>query len=537
MRREEILRTLQHNQPFDLLVIGGGATGCGIAVDGAARGLNIALIEKLDFCEGTSSRSTKLVHGGVRYLEMAIRGLDRTQYQLVKDGLFERGVILRNAPHLAHRLPLVTPLYSWREVPYVFAGLKLYDVLAGSKGLGSSRLIGRSEALRRFPLLKAQSLKAGVLYYDGQFNDSRMAIALISTARKLGAVTANHVEAQALLKEAGRVCGVQICDRLTGDKFSVRARGVINATGPFADSIRRMDDPQEGAILKASSGIHIVLNKRFAPPAAGLMIPKTEDGRVLFILPWQKQVLIGTTDEPADIVDHPRPRAEEIDYLLRHVRRYFNLDISTSDISSVWSGLRPLLNDPRAADTAHLARDHIVQLSPAGLLTIVGGKWTTYRKMAQDAVDQAIAAFSLSPAHACGTVDLVLSGAEGYQPEDDQRLAARFGLPADVAMHLHQTYGRDAERVAELAREDLADRLHPSYPMIAAEVVYAARHELAQRLGDVLVRRTTLALLDRRAAAAAVPRILDLMARELDWDERRRREEVNEFNRLLQTAL
>ncbi|WP_305045608.1 FAD-dependent oxidoreductase [Geoalkalibacter sp.] len=537
MRREETLHQLEHRQPFDLLVIGGGATGCGIAVDAAARGLRVALVEKLDYGEGTSSRSTKLVHGGVRYLEMAVRGLDRAQYQLVRDGLFERGVLLRNAPHLAHRLPLVTPLYDWLEVPYVFAGLKLYDLLAGKKSLGSSRLIGRTEALRRFPLLKAQGLKAGVLYYDGQFNDARMALALILTASELGAVSANHVEALSLLKEQGRVRGARVRDRIGGREFDIRARGVINATGPFTDSIRRMDEADARPLLKASSGIHIVLNQRFAPPSAGLMIPKTEDGRVLFILPWQGHALIGTTDEPAEIVDHPRPRQEEIAYLLRHVRRYFNLAITPEDITSTWSGLRPLLDDPRAADTAHLTRDYSIQISSTGLLTIVGGKWTTYRKMAQDAVDQAVDAFALSPSRPCVTADLAVHGAQDFEPHGERRLVRDFGLDADVAAHLRETYGGCAAQVAELAREGLGDRLHSAHPRIAAEIVYAVRHEQAQRLADVLVRRTTLALLDVKAAAAAVPRTAEIMARELDWDESRRHQEIQAFEELLATAL
>lgn len=535
--RAETLEALQQNQPLDLLIIGGGATGCGIALDGASRGLKVALVEKLDYGEGTSSRSTKLVHGGVRYLEMAVRRLDRTQYHLVRDGLLERGVLLRNAPHLAHRLPLVTPLYSWLKVPYIFAGLKLYDVLAGSKSLGSSRLIGREAALQRFPMLKAEGLRAGVLYYDGQFNDTRMTVSLIATAQNLGVVTANYVEALALVKEQGRICGARLCDRLSGEEFTLAARGVINACGPFADSIRHMDDPHAAPILKASSGIHIVLDKRFVPPSAGLMIPETEDGRVLFILPWQGRVLIGTTDEPADIVDHPRPTEAEIAYLLRHVRHYFNLDITIDDVASSWSGLRPLLDDPKAVDTARLARDHIVQISSAGLLTIVGGKWTTYRKMAQDAVDQAIAAFKLVPHKACATVNLKLHGGEGFQLHGDQDLAREFGLASDIAAHLHHAYGACAAQVARLARCGYGDRLHQEHPMIAAEVVYAVRHEQAQRLGDVLVRRTTLGLLDRKAAAAAVARTAEIMAEELAWDENRRREELNAFTALLNTAI
>ena len=522
MPRRQALGSLQQNTPYDLLVIGGGATGCGIALDAASRGLKTVLIEKNDFAEGTSSRSTKLVHGGVRYLEMAVKRLDSVQYHLVKDGLHERGVLLRNAPHLARRIPLVTPLYKWLEVPYIFAGLKLYDLLAGKQGIGHSRIVGRKEALQRFPMLKAKGLKAGVLYYDGQFNDARMAVSLAVTAQKYGAAIFNHLEVLSLVKEADRICGARVRDNIDGEEFVLHAKGVINATGPFADRIRRMDDPDAEPILEASSGIHIVLDKRFAPPETGLMIPKTEDGRVLFILPWQGQALVGTTDEPAEISDHPRPTQEEIAYLLRHISRYFNLQVTEQDIKSTWAGLRPLVFDAKAADTAHLARDHIIQISAAGLLTIAGGKWTTYRKMAEDAVDHAIMEFSLEREHPCRTVHLPLVGAENFDPEGAATLVRDYNLPPDIAIHLHQTYGDRAPLVAQLAGEGFANRLHPDHPCIEAEVIYALRHECAERAGDILVRRTTLALLDNAAALAAAPRVIELMAEERGWSNERR---------------
>jgi len=537
MTREQNLSRLQQDESFDLLVIGGGATGCGIALDAASRGLKTALIEKNDFSEGTSSRSTKLVHGGVRYLEMAIKRLDRTQYNLVRDGLYERGVLLKNAPHLANRLPLVTPLYSWLEVPYIFAGLKLYDILAGKMGIGHSRIVSRKEALKRFPMLKSEGLKAGVLYYDGQFNDARMAVTLMTTAVRQGAVAANHVEALSLVKEDGRITGAQVRDNIDGERFTIRARGVINAAGPFADGIRRMDEPDVAPILKASSGIHIVLDKRFAPPETGLMIPKTEDGRVLFILPWQGHALIGTTDEPAEITDHPCPKEEEVAYLLRHISQYFDLEITEQDIKSTWSGLRPLLHDPKAADTARLARDHIIQVSGSGLLTIAGGKWTTYRKMAQDAVDHAVKTFNLSPAAECFTDHLPLVGAEDYREDGDQVLIRDFNLAEDVASHLHHSYGSEAPKVAELARQGLGERLHPDHPVIEAEVAHVVRFEQAERAADVLVRRTTLALLDKEAAGMAAERVIAIMAKELSWDEPRCQAERDLFAERLQTAL
>jgi len=353
MDRIHRLESLKQEAPFDLLVIGAGATGCGIAADAASRGLKVALIERHDIAEGTSSRSTKLVHGGVRYLEMAVKKLNRAQYHLVKEGLFERGVLLKNAPHLANPLALVTPLYSWLEIPYIYAGLLLYDVLAGSKGLGHSYVIGRAEALRRFPMLKREGLKAGVVYYDAQFNDARMAVTLALTAQKHGAVVASHVEAIALEKSGGRLRGAAVRDALTGEVFSIQAAGVINAAGPFVDSLRQLDEASAAPILKSSSGVHIILPERFVPPATGLMIPKTDDGRVLFILPWQGHALIGTTDNPAEIVDHPRAKEEEVEYLLRYINRYFDIDVKRSDVTAVWSGLRPLVKgDGRSCDIA-----------------------------------------------------------------------------------------------------------------------------------------------------------------------------------------
>jgi glycerol-3-phosphate dehydrogenase len=538
MTRQQRLEQLQEGRGFDLLVIGGGATGCGVALDAASRGLKVALVEKNDFAEGTSSRSTKLLHGGVRYLEMAIKKLDRVQYNLVRDGLRERSILLNNAPHLSNRLPLVTPLYRWFEVPYVFAGLKLYDLLSGKRNIGHSRLLTRKDALRRFPTLKAAGLKAGVLYYDGQFHDARLALALALTAQQHGAAIINHVAVSGLLKKGGKLAGAQLTDALSGASWPLHARGVINATGPFADRIRAMDNAAAPGILSISTGIHIVLDKRFAPPDTGLLIPETDDGRVLFVLPWQNHALIGTTDEAAELSEHPRPRQTEIDYLLRHVSRYFNLQVDRADIKAVWSGLRPLVLDPAAADTARLARDHVLETSPDGLLTIAGGKWTTYRKMAEDTVDHAIRQFRLkAPNPTCRTGQLPIFGGAGYDEKGDLKLCERYGLAADVALHLNRSYGDRAGEVAELAEQGYGARLAANHPQLEAEVLYAVRHELAERVIDVLARRMPLALLDNRAAAQAAPRVLELMAAELGWDRGRREAERRLTGQRLTEAL
>jgi len=528
MGRKENLEQLKSNQVFDLLVIGGGATGCGIALDAAARGLKVALVEKNDFSEGTSSRSTKLVHGGVRYLEMAVKKLDRVQYNLVKDGLRERGLLLKNARHLSNRLALVTPLYKWYEVPYVFAGLKFYDILSGKQNIGHSRLLSRNEALKRFPGLKSEGLKAGVLYYDGQFHDARMALALALTAEQQGAVITNHVAVTELLKKGDLLYGARLRDSLSGESWTVKAHGIINATGPFVDSIRKMDNPEVKNILTASTGIHIILDKRFAPPDTGLMIPETDDGRVLFVLPWEGHALVGTTDEPADICEHPKPLESEIDYLLRHVTRYFNLKVEKNDVKAVWSGLRPLVSDPKATDTAKLARDHVIEDSPSGLLTIAGGKWTTYRKMALDTVEHAMKIFDLVPPRPhCQTERLPIIGSADYQDNGGTDLIEKYGLDADIADYLNRTYGDQAEKVAELVKDGDVKRLVDNHPVIEAEVIFATRYELAERAIDLLARRTPLALLDTAAAQEATAQVIEIMTKELGWDaERRLQEEI-----------
>jgi glycerol-3-phosphate dehydrogenase len=526
MPRYQHLQKLKDGDTFDLLVIGGGATGCGVALDATTRGLKVALVEKNDFSEGTSSRSTKLVHGGVRYLEMAVKKLDRVQYNLVKDGLRERGILLKNAQHLSNRLPLITPLYKWLDVPYVFSGLKLYDLLSGKQNIGHSRLLSRKEAIRRFPKLKAEGLKAGVLYYDGQFHDSRMALSLALTAEQYGATIANHVAVSGLCKEEGKIVGAKLTDSLTGESWQLKAKGVINATGPFVDQVRRMDNPTAAKILSASTGIHIVLEKRFAPPDTGLMIPETEDGRVLFILPWENHALVGTTDEPSEITEHPKPLETEIDYLLRHVAHYFNLKVKKSDIKAVWSGLRPLVSDPNATDTAKLARDHVIEDSTSGLLTIAGGKWTTYRKMALDTVNHALKRFNLSaPKPTCQTEQLPILGSANYVHKGDLELSKKYGFDADVASYLNRTYGDQADQVAKLTNGGAGIRLVKNHPVLEVEVLYAVRYEFAERVIDVLARRMPLALLDNEAAKLAAPRVLKIMAKELGWDQQRCKEE------------
>ncbi|MFO7547114.1 MAG: FAD-dependent oxidoreductase [Trueperaceae bacterium] len=501
---------------FDVLVIGGGATGTGVALDAASRGLSVALVERFDLSQGTSSRSTKLVHGGVRYLEQAVRHADRSQFHLVREALRERAVLLRNAPHIARPLPLLTPIYGALELPYYFTGLKLYDMLAGRANLRPSRLLTRAEALERFPMLKADGLRGAVEYHDGQFDDARMNVTLAVTAAEAGALILNHVAVHALVKEGGRVRGVLVRDRLGADgaatELEVRARVVVNATGPFADAVRRLDDPNAAPMLKASSGAHVVLPARFSPPGTGLLIPKTEDGRVLFLLPWQGHTLVGTTDNEVEVHDDPQATEDDVAYILRHVRVYFDLDIHRSDVLAAWSGLRPLVEAQSTGHgTARLSRDHVVEVSEGGLVTIAGGKWTTYRHMAEETVDVAVEQGGLAPAQGSVTADLPLAGAENFDSDGHHVLEREFGLPPDVARHLNTAYGSRAHRVARLAAAGYGERLAPGHPYLEAEVLYARDHEFACNADDVLHRRTRLAFVDAAAAEASRARVEALL--------------------------
>ncbi len=526
MDREAQLERLREG-PFDILVIGGGATGTGVALDAASRGLKVALAERDDFASGTSSRSTKLIHGGVRYLEQAVKKFDRSQFKLVRDALRERATLLRIAPHLTHALPLVTPLYNRLEVPYYLTGLKLYDWLAGKANLQPSRFVDAREALNRFPMLKAEGLRGGVIYYDGQFDDARMNVTLALTAASQGAAVVNHLEVTGLFKENGRLAGARVRDHLSDQGWEIQAKVVINATGPFSDAIRHLDDPDASPMLSASSGVHIVLAGRFSPPETGLLIPQTEDGRVLFLLPWLEHTLVGTTDNPAAIEANPKAGEADIAYILRHLHKYFALPVSESDVLASWAGLRPLVSDPKAADTARLSRDHVINISASGLLTIAGGKWTTYRKMAQDAVDEAVKLAGFSPARDSQTATLELYGAENYHPSDVAKLQD-CGLALTVASYLSHAYGDQAEKVIALGH---LDRLAAGHPYLEAEVIYGARYEAARTVRDVLARRLRLAFLDHEATLAAIPKVAELLAGELGWSaEKRQTEEAAAFS-------
>lgn len=513
MNRAKDIEKLK-TETFDILVIGGGATGTGVALDAVSRGLKTALVERFDYSSGTSSKSTKLLHGGVRYLEQAVKKRDRGQYKLVRDALHERSTLLKLAPHLARPLALVTPLYRRLETPYYLAGLKLYDWLAGRQGLKRSHYVSAAQALAKFPMLKKEGLKGGVVYYDGQFDDARMNVCLALTASEQGAILANYVEVVKLYKKNGKLSGAEAQDKETGQSFSINAKVIINACGPFCDAIRKMDDANASPMLTASSGIHIVLDKKFSPPDTGLLIPKTEDKRVLFLLPWQGHTLVGTTDNPAEIEPNPKVSSGDVEYILRQLKQYFAIKVTEKDILSSWSGLRPLVSQVKTHDTARLSRDHLVNVSNSGLVTVTGGKWTTYRKMALDAVAQAIRVGELKPLRPSLTEKIPLAGGENFKPSISSELQKKFKLEADISEHLMDAYGSRAFEVAKLS-EKYSARLSPKHPYIEAEIIYSIRVEGARTADDILGRRTRLSFLDAKAAEEASSRVKELLKQEL----------------------
>lgn len=541
--REELLQKLKDSskdpsQEFDLLVVGGGATGAGVALDAASRGLKVALVDRDDYSSGTSSRSTKLVHGGVRYLEKAFRNLDYEQYKLVVEALHERATFLTTAPHLSQQLPIMLPIYKWWQVPYFWAGSKVYDLLSGKEKLESSYFLTRGKALEAFPMLKKDHLVGAMVYYDGQHNDSRMNIALILTAIFHGAVAVNHTEVLSLIKEsdkhnASSIKGAHVKDKLTGETFTIRAKGVINATGPFTDGLRKMDSNVCETIVSPSAGVHIVLPNYYSPENMGLLDPSTSDGRVIFFLPWEGNVLAGTTDTPTQVTSDPLPEEEEIMWILDEIRRYLSPDINVrrGDVLAAWSGIRPLVRDPNAKSTEGLVRNHMINVSDNKLLTIAGGKWTTYRAMAQETVDKAIEIFELNPSGPCITESLKLIGAHGFSHNMFIRLIQHFGLETEVARHLASNYGDRAWGVASLSEVTgqrwplFGKRLSPAYPYIDAEVRYAVLNEYACTAVDVLARRTRLSFLNAHAALEALPRVISIMSAELNWDSARQKME------------
>jgi Glycerol-3-phosphate dehydrogenase len=499
--RISFLKQVSSNPQYDLAIIGGGATGLGIAVDGAARGLKTILLEQHDFAKGTSSRSTKLVHGGVRYLAMG-------DVKLVHEALRERGILFANAPHLAHSQPFVIPCYSVFSKWKYLIGLKLYDWLAGSRRIGNSTFVSKEEVRKNFPLLKPDRLKGGVRYFDGQFDDSRLAINLAQTAAAFGAAVINYCRVTNLLKsDNGRINGIRFIDMETGTSHELKAKMVVNATGVFVDDILAMDTGDHKPIVKPSQGTHIVIDRSFIGGNEALMIPKTSDGRVLFGVPWHNHLVIGTTDIP---VDHhalePKPTDKEIDFILETAANYLTKAPKKEDVLSVFAGLRPLAAPANESGaTKEISRSHKLIVSSSGLITITGGKWTTYRKMAEDTVNKALEIGGIQPIP-CQTASLKIHGHTHEQPSGHW-----------------EVYGSDAPKIQQLARTNPAwqEKLHANFEHLVAEVIWATRHEMARTVEDVLARRLRILFLDVSAAIEMAPKVAEVMAGELgndgDW--------------------
>jgi glycerol-3-phosphate dehydrogenase len=507
-----VARLEDHPGQWDMIVVGGGATGVGIAVDAASRGYEVLLLEQRDFGKGTSSRSTKLVHGGVRYLEQG-------NISLVMEALKERGLLRQNAPHLVGNLAFVVPNYDWWEAPFYGLGLKVYNALAGKYGFGSSAILSRDQTLARLPTIRTEGLRGGVVYYDGQFDDARLLINLAQTAAEQGAVLLNYVQVVGLTKGGdGFVDGVVAHDLETGREHRLGAKVVINATGPFSDGVRRLAEPGALPLIAPSQGIHLVFDQSFLPGTSAIMVPHTRDGRVMFAIPWHGHTLVGTTDTaiPEPVLE-PVPFAEEIAFVLETAGQYLHKAPAREDVLSVFVGIRPLVRSGDSRLTAALSRDHTIHIDASGLLTTTGGKWTTYRHMAEDTVSQA-ADLTRLPEKPCVTKDLNIHGFHHH--------AEKFGSL--------RVYGSDAAAIQEIMRADprLGERLHPALPYAGAEIVWAARHEMARTLEDVLSRRCRALVLNAKAAVEMAPAAAALLARELGRGEAWQTDQVAAFGRL-----
>jgi len=503
MTRTEMFRRLRaHPGPWDAIVVGGGATGAGVAIDAASRGYDVLLLEQSDFGKGTSSRSTKLVHGGVRYLEQG-------NVSLVMEALKERGLLLRNAPHLVRNLGFVVPNYDWWEAPFYGIGLKLYNLLAGKYGFGASRILSREETLERLPTIKPEGLRGGVIYFDGQFDDSRLLINLVATAFEQGATLLNYAPVTELTKDTeGFVDGVRFRDLETGEDFEARGKVVINATGPFADGLRRKADSTVQPMIAPSQGIHLVFHRSFLAGDNAIMVPHTSDGRVMFAIPWHGHTVVGTTDTPvAEASLEPAALEQEIEFILQTAALYLEKKPTRADVLSVFAGIRPLVRSGEAGNTAALSRDHTIRIENSGLITVCGGKWTTYRHMAEDCVNQA-ATLARLPERPCVTEHLNI---HGFHPASE-----KFG-PLWM-------FGTDAPLVQQIAESStaLAERLDGELPYTGAEVIWAVREEMARTVEDVLARRTRALFLNAQAALRMAPQVARLMAGELqqsaDWE-------------------
>ena len=516
MNRIEMLQRLDETTVWDIIIIGGGATGLGAAVDAAARGYKILLVEQHDLAKGTSSRSTKLVHGGVRYLAQG-------NIKLVKEALKERGLLLKNAPHVTIPLSFILPCYSlWQKI-YYGIGLKLYDMMAGKYGLGKTKVINSKTTISNLSTISTKDLTGAIVYTDGQFDDARLAVNLAQTAVEKGATVLNYCKLLRLVKENKKIGAVVIREAINEKEYTLQCKAVINATGVFTDEVLQLDDPSAKNIVSPSQGIHLVLDKKFFPGDVAMMIPKTADGRVLFAVPWHDKVVIGTTDTPIESHSlEPKPLEEEIEFVLYHINKYLDSAIKRTDVKAVFAGLRPLVKKGTSKKTALMPRDHTIIVSDSGLVTITGGKWTTYRKMASEVLDKAVAVAQLEK-RSCRTETLKI---HGWMNSNDNTDPLHF-------------YGSDAVHIKKLCEEDqtFSELIHPSLPNIKAEIVWAVRNEMAMNAEDILARRTRILFLDAQAAIDSVNIVALIMAKEMNKDNDWVQQQINDFTVLAKQYL
>ncbi len=510
MNRKEQIDKLSNEKKFDIIIIGSGATGLGCAVDAASRGYKTLLLEKYDFAKGTSSRTTKLVHGGVRYLAQG-------NIRLVREALLERGRLLQNAPHVCHTLSFVVPCYKWWQKWYYGIGLWVYEFLSGKLSLGKTKLLSKKEVLQHLPDLSVNNLTGGVLYFDGQFDDSRLAVNLAKTAIEQGAVVVNYCGVTGFIKEANIITGVKAKDEISGNEFEIKAKAVINATGVFADALLQLAEGHSEKTIAPSQGIHLVIEKHFFKGNAGMMIPKTDDGRVLFAIPWHDKLLLGTTDTPVEnITTEPKPLQEEIDFIIRHFNRYTISEIHYKDIKSVFVGLRPLAKVSNKKKTAVMPRDYLIKVLPSGLVHVTGGKFTTYRSMAEHTIDKAIQTAGLKISF-CKTKHLKIHG------WTDNKIDTHLSI-----------YGADASAIKQMMEKDisLSEKIHSCFPFTKAEVKWVIQNEMAITIEDVLARRIRLLFLDAKAAMEAAPlvttKLASLTGNNLQWEQ----QQLEAFNKL-----
>jgi len=553
--REDLLKKLETTPNFDVLIIGGGATGSGCAVDASTRGLNVALVEKNDFASGTSSKSTKMAHGGVRYLEKAFWQLSKTQLDLVIEALDERNNMIKTAPHLVSILPILIPVYNYWKIPYFYIGTKMYDIFAGHQNLRNSFLMGSSKTLAVAPQLDPKDLKAGLVYHDGSFNDSRMNSTLAITAIENGATVLNYVEVLQLLKNEndGKIIGALARDRETGKEYKINAKTVVNSTGPYADMLLEMDKDPNGILPKnlpkpkmvvPSAGVHVVLPEFYCPKELGILDARTSDGRVMFFLPWQGKVLAGTTDVPLDkIPEHPTPTEADIQDILQELQHYIKFPVRREDVLSAWSGIRPLVKDPRKSNdlnsTQNLVRSHLLFTSSSGLITISGGKWTTYRRMAEETIDEVVKQGNFKVGN-CITKNLILAGGENYEATLGPRLAQKYEVSSQLALHLAHNYGTRAPIILESFKSNKFNQLpialaslneRPTYeqfehPFSIAELKYCIKYEYVRTPVDFLARRSRMVFLDSKAAINAIDGVVKVLGDELGWNDLKRIEET-----------